>query len=358
MIRILSRSRLWVAAAVAVLGYALLAWPRAAATGISRGLSICAGALLPSLFPFLVLGGFAVHSGVTAAIGRRLSPVTRVLFGVSGAAAPVILLSFVGGYPTGANAVSALYKNGTITTAEARHLLRFCVCGGPAFIVGAVGAGLVGNAQFGWLLLAAHLLAALVIGIVCAPSRRDRPPVPAPVVPSLPPSAALVKAVSDSCETVLTVGGFVLTFSAVLSLADACGLADLLGRFATWLPCLLEVSNGCAAAAHHVAAPLLLGFALGFGGLSVHCQVAAALDGTDLLTPSFVTARLAHGLLGALFTQGLCALLPVSLPTVGGTTAPLVQPVAVSLPLSIVLFVLCGMWMLTVPPKPLDPSSR
>ncbi len=349
MIRVVARPRVWLAAALAVFGYALLAWPHAAALGISRGLSVCGGLLIPSLFPFLVLGGFAVHSGVAAAIGRRLSPVTRVLFGVSGAAAPVILLSFIGGYPTGANAVAALYKNGGIPKREARHLLRFCVCGGPAFVVGAVGTGLVGNPAFGWLLFAAHVTAAVLIGLVAAPSRRSATATPAVATPPLPPSAALVKAVTGACETSLSVCGFVLLFSALLSLCDACGLTALLGRGGVWLPCVLEVSNGCSAAAHHAAAPLLLGFTLGFGGLSVHCQAAAALHDTDLLTPDFFTARLAHGLLGALLTYVFCLLFPLSLPTFGGTAAPVVQPLYSSVPLSAALFVLCALWMLTLP---------
>ncbi len=351
MIRILARPRLWLTALITLFGYALLAWPRAAAAGISRGLSVCGGVLLPSLFPFLVLSGFAVHSGVAAAIGRRLSPVTRALFGVSGTAAPLILLAFIGGYPTGVNAVAAAYKNGSLPKPEARHLLRFCVCGGPAFIVGAVGTGLVGNARFGWLLFAAHAAAAVLIGVVTAPSRKHTSPPPTTPPPPLPLSSALVKSVTGACETSLSVCGFILTFSAVLSLADACGLTALLGRAAVWLSCVLEVSNGCAAAVGHAAAPLLLGFALGFGGLSVHCQAAAALHNTDLLTPSFFSARLAHGLLGALFTVALCLLVPDSLPTFGGTVAPLTQPFSVSFPLSAALFLVCGIWMLTVPPK-------
>ena len=36
-------------------GAALLVWPQAAAGGVSRGLSICSGVIIPSLFPFLVL---------------------------------------------------------------------------------------------------------------------------------------------------------------------------------------------------------------------------------------------------------------------------------------------------------------
>ena len=57
---------------IAGAGAALLAWPGAVATGVSRGLSICSSVIIPSLFPFLVLAGFLVRSGVSQSLGRRL----------------------------------------------------------------------------------------------------------------------------------------------------------------------------------------------------------------------------------------------------------------------------------------------
>lgn len=44
-------------------------------------------------------------------------------------------------------------------------MLRFCVNGGPAFIISAVGAGMMGSVRFGVVLFTAHLLASLLIGI-------------------------------------------------------------------------------------------------------------------------------------------------------------------------------------------------
>lgn len=43
-------------AALAGAAAALLIWPQAVAGGVSRGLSICGTVIIPSLFPFLVLG--------------------------------------------------------------------------------------------------------------------------------------------------------------------------------------------------------------------------------------------------------------------------------------------------------------
>ena len=96
-------------------GAALLLWPEATSTGVSRGLSICSSVIIPSLFPFLVLSGFLVKSGVSAALGRRLERPTRFLFGLPGCCAAGILIGFIGGYPAGAIAVGELMKQGALT---------------------------------------------------------------------------------------------------------------------------------------------------------------------------------------------------------------------------------------------------
>ncbi len=345
MVRIIGKQRLWLSLGIAAAGTVLLAFPRAAAGGVSRGLSVCGGVILPALFPFLVLGGFLVRSGCAAAIGRRVSFLTRPLFGLPGCTAPVILMAFVGGYPAGAGAAAQLYKERLLTRDEARHLLRFCVCGGPGFIVSAVGAGLAGSAVYGWILYGANVLAALLLG-VCTPHPR-RSSVLSPVTrPSLSPAVALVDAVTAACETALYLCGFVLLFSAVLSLCDATGFTALWGKFAPLLPCVLEVSSGCAA----VRSPLLLGFALGFGGLSVHCQIAAACRGTDLLHGGFFLSRIAHGVLGALLTRLLYAVIPQPIPVFGTSSVPVAHVFSGSAAISAALLVLCGIWMLSIPP--------
>ena len=135
----------------------LLLFPQAAAGGVSRGLSICGKMLIPSLFPFLVLSSFLVRSGLAAAVGRKLAPVMREVFGLPGCAAAAMVISFCGGYPAGGAAVGELVEGGYMSREDGRRLLRSCVNGGPAFILCGVGAGMLGNMKAGVLLLSAHL---------------------------------------------------------------------------------------------------------------------------------------------------------------------------------------------------------
>lgn len=351
-------------------GAALLIWPQAAAGGVSRGLSICSGVIIPSLFPFLVLAGFLVRSGISAAVGRRLEGLTRALFGLPGCCAPGILIGFIGGYPTGGMAVGELVESGQITRDEGRRMLRFCVNGGPAFIISAVGAGMMGSVRFGVVLFAAHLLASLLMGIgtgIGARRSRGEPPVCRPKACAAPrkssPAAAFVESVNASCRSLLYMCGFVVLFAALLALLDASGAAAAIHRFltlpfvlagaetadlASLLPCLLEVSCGCVeASGAREAAPLLLGAALGWGGLSVHCQLAASLHGQKLMGRGFFAFRLLHALLGGLLTMVLLRFVPIPVTVWKSSTGALVKPLSGSVVASAALLIMCGMLLLT-----------
>ena len=106
-------------------------------------------------------------------------------------------------------------------------------------------------------------------------------------------------------------------FSVLTGLLDALGIftsaaAYLAARLGlelhftrALLTGFLELGSGVSAMRSLSLTPLnlaLASFVLGFGGLSVHCQTLAAVDGTEIKTARHFAGRLLHGALGALFT--------------------------------------------------------
>ncbi len=339
-------------AAIALL---LLLFPRAVASGISRGLSICSSVLIPALFPFLVLSGVVVRSGIAGSIGNRLEPVTRILFELPGCCAMGILIAFFGGYPAGASAIGDLVRCGQLGKEDAKRMLRFCVNGGPAFLVAAVGAGLMNSTAFGWLLLSAHWGSSLLMGILGAKRKKSLRTV-CSTTHKTSLSVAFVEAVTNACGTMLTMCGFVLVFATVLALGDVILQNPVI---TTLLACLLEVNCGCVAVMEFPSlAPFLLGCTVGFGGLCVHCQAAAQLHGTGVMHSSFFLSRTAHALLTGLFTVLLLRVFPLSLSVGSSLSAPLtVEASYGTATVSVALLVLCGVWMLLLS-STLDKEKR
>ena len=211
-------------------------------------------------------------------------------------AAAAMIISLIGGYPAGANAVAQLCEQGEIGQTEARRLLRCCVSAGPAFIIGGIGVGMLGSAKAGVLLLAAHWLAFAVVALI---ERDACAPVPTKSAAAHSLGAAVADSVNAAASSLLSMCGFVLLASGVISLVDALGGAALPPVIRCLLACITEVSTGCVeAAGMGKLAPFWLGAALGFGGLSVHGQIAARTASLSLLDRGFVRARLLHALLG------------------------------------------------------------
>ena len=75
-------------------------------------------------------------------------------------------MGIISGYPVGAKVVCNLYDNKICSKSEAERLIAFTSNSGPIFILGSVGISLLGNAQIGKILLIAHILSSLFVGII------------------------------------------------------------------------------------------------------------------------------------------------------------------------------------------------
>lgn len=294
---------------------ALMFCPETAADSARRGLRICGEMLIPSLLPFFVVSALLRAWGLPGVLGRLLGGVTARIWGMSGAGVSAFLLGITGGYPLGAAAIGQLRRDGGISREEAQRALCFCNNTGPAFLIGAAGAGVFHSSGIGLLLYGAHVLAAVMIGMVTAPKQRIPAPAERTYISIAGFSEALTDAVKTSVETLLTVCGFVVIFSVMTGL-----LQDEIFKAAGWISAhigmeltsvkalltgVLELGGGLGAmeglspTAGNLA---LASFLIGFGGLSVQAQSAAVLRGTDLRLTFPFFCKLAHGVLSALLT--------------------------------------------------------
>ena len=259
-----------------------------------RGNYIALAVTLSALGALLLCSQAALES---ARAGLNLSPVTQKLFGIGGAGASALLLGVTGGYPLGADAVARLRRSGALTREQAERALAFCNNSGPAFLVGAAGVGVFHSAGYGLLLYGVHVLSAVIVGMLFAPRSGGFLPEDRSQIAAVSLSQALPEAVRSAVRAVLTVSGFVVTFSVITGVLDASGLLPaLVGTSATRLGLelhfaralctgVLELGTGIGAMQGLMPTPgnlALAAFLIGWGGVSVHCQTAAVIAGTDI----------------------------------------------------------------------------
>lgn len=292
----------------------LIIFPDAAADGVKTGLSICADRIIPSLLPFFIASSLLNDLGVTAYIGKALAPVSARLFHVSGCGGSAFLIGITGGYPLGASYIADMYTHGQIEKSEAERLIVFCNNSGPAFIIGAVGAGVFKSSAVGLFLYAVHILAAVLGGMLFSEKGKNAASFDA-AVSNTGFAKAFTNAVKSSVGALINVCGFIIAFSVLVGLFDAAGaFSSLTGQMAhitgfelsfcrAFLTGLLELGSGIGSMAGLSVSPLnlaLAAFILGWGGVSVHFQSFSVLAETDIKTARYIIGRLIIAVFGAI----------------------------------------------------------
>ena len=304
----------------------LLLFPEDAAVGARSGLSVCAGVIIPSLFPFLVASSLFSSMGLHTTLAHILGPLFQRLSLPPIAAAP-LLLGLCGGYPVGARAVSELVRSGSLHPKEAERLLPWCNNTGPGFIIGVAGSAVFGSVRIGVLLYLCHILAAfalaLLIGRSDAAAQMPAHPVARPAGPDILP-----RCISTAVSVIPDICGCIVFFSMLTELLRAGGVFSSLaaaisartGLEMRWALSLLSgvLELGCGITSLRGMSPgpqslALAAFLLGFGGLSVHAQTFSALADTKIKCARHFAGRIAHGLLSAVLILLYCFVRPLQI---------------------------------------------
>ncbi|SDN27508.1 sporulation integral membrane protein YlbJ [Acetanaerobacterium elongatum] len=293
-------------------------------SGVKEGLAACVNAVIPSLFPFMVLCSFLINSRLSDTLSRPLSFFTAKILHLPKYTGTIILLSLIGGYPIGARSIAALCRDKRLDAKTAARMLCFCVNAGPAFLITAVGTKMFGNPYTGVIIFAAQTIASIIIAIfsgIKMKGAEKKVLLDSYTNTTAPLAEAFVEAVTGSALGILSICGFVVIFSAILALLKELPLA---AGIYTFLPLdlrswgmavftgVFEVTLGCAStAAISGSSAVILACALcSFGGLSVICQVTAFFNGLKVSMRPYILSRFVHIPLSCLIAAGLQALFP------------------------------------------------
>ena len=267
----------------------------------AKALALCAGTVIPALFPFMAVTGLLMRLGFGQWLAPYMAGLMAPLFRLPGCAGSALLLGLVGGYPIGARTAAELYTSGALTRQEAERLLTFCNNSNPVFLISVLGVGVFGSVRVGLWLWLIHVASALVTGLLFRGLGRGRQSVPPPVsfqAPSLP--GAFVASVKDAAGAMVSVCAFVTLFYVLVS-----PLARLGGRLAAMAVGITELFSLTPLLTCSRTGFILAAGCAGWGGLSVLCQTAAVLDGTDLSPRPCFLGKLMQGHLSALMAAAL-----------------------------------------------------
>lgn len=288
-------------------GAALLLFPNEAALGAAYGLALSARSVIPALFPFLVLSKCAVPYLDALPRGAWAEKGIRRFFGVSGNCLSPLLLSFCGGYPCGAAAMTEVFRQGGVSKREAERALCFCNNSGPAFFLAVLGGTVLGSVKEGFALYCIHVLSAVLTGIYLSePLKLTIHPISRKNAPHF--GSLFVEAITECCRTILEISAFVVFFSVAAEIVRRL-LPPLALPYLTHAETeglifgALELSSGSLRLAGEPHAFVLCAFLMGWGGFCVHFQAMRIWHSAGLTPRGYFPHKLLHGLLSAFFAE-------------------------------------------------------
>lgn len=217
-------------------------------------LTLCGERVIPSLFVFSVLGSFIAASGFFTKLCRAV-PRFGTEIGLTA-------LSLCAGFPLGTIITTELYESGAVSKRQAEYLCTFSSTPSLAFILSYTADTLNSKTlglQLALLTLAASVLSAVLFRFILLnkSERYIKPRV------TENQTKSFVNCLTDCCGSAVIICGCVIFFGVIGSL-----LPSKIGAFA-------ELSYGISLC----TAPSEAAALLGFSGISVICQTAAACKG-------------------------------------------------------------------------------
>lgn len=311
--------------------------PDAITKGVADGLQICFNVILPSLFPFMVLSAYIIKSGALSFLYKLFYPLTKFILRQPLCTVPVVIMGLIGGFPVGARMTFLLLEKGQITKNQARRLCMFCINGGPAFVITAVGVNMLGSNDAGLIIFISLCLSSLILGF--ATSFFDDKSTPEKHIENSvqSPLAALSASVTDGVQSILGICAWVVLFSGITECIKSAGISD---EAYSGLVSLLEVTKGCTLLAGEMGIPVLAA-AIGFGGFCVHCQIYSYIKSTGLKYSHFFVGRVLCAALSAVICHFLLLAFPVDITTAMMNTEISASAFSVSVPAFIALSIMC-----------------
>lgn len=305
---------------------AVLFAPDDAVSAGSDALDFCIKTIIPSLLPFLVFSSLAVSSGFAEICAKMFEKIMKPLFGVSSECATAFVLGLISGFPIGAKTASELYKNGKCTRSQAETLLTFCNGASPAFVIGTVGGVLWKDVRIGVLLFVSQTVALILTGMIFGRIKTDEK-IPETIkkepIQNVSFLTSVVSAVTSSALTALYISAFIVFFAVMseilmhygiipsiakgftllLNKTDICqhDIEALLCGFVEFSTGIRKTLNGesCSKQA------IIISMILGWSGLSVHCQIAAAVSSQGIRLKKYICGKAICSALSAIITYTL-----------------------------------------------------
>ena len=258
------------------------------------GLNLVIKAILPTIFPFSVICNLIIHYDGISFYSNILGPIICKPLKLSNCSSFPIVASLLCGYPLGCKYCCDLYELGCISKEEYLRLLNIASNASPIFLIGSVGAAMLGNIKYGFILLLGNYLAPLIIGFFTKKNTHEfnnSNEYPLKIDGSYNFGIIIKTSIENAINTTLQVGAFVIIFSIIIGIIKNNSLINIIFNNVEKLLSLspnslygiflgsIEYTNGCKILTSISSSIIFklsaISFICSFSGLSIIGQISS-----------------------------------------------------------------------------------
>lgn len=286
------------------------------------GLKLCFKAIIPTIFSFSLICNLLICYDGISTYSKLVGPLICKPLKLPPNCSFPIVGSILCGNPLGAKFSTNLYESGGIKKNDYIRLINIASNTGPIFLIGSVGASLLGDAKYGYFLLISNYLSIFFIAIITIKkSSAHNYNVQKTSFKKVNFSIALDKSIKDALNTTLSVCAYVIAFSVIISILKNINfLKDIFFNienlfnipknmlYGTFLGSI-ELTNGCniiASSSMSIHFKLsIISFLASFSGISIIAQTFSFIGKHNIPFIRYIFLKLIQGIFSFILTFSL-----------------------------------------------------
>ena len=285
------------------------------------GLNLVIKAILPTIFPFSVICNLIIHYDGISFYSNILGPIICKPLKLSNCSSFPIVASLLCGYPLGCKYCCDLYELGCISKEEYLRLLNIASNASPIFLIGSVGAAMLGNIKYGFILLLGNYLAPLIIGFFTKKNTHEfnnSNEYPLKTDGSYNFGIIIKTSIENAINTTLQVGAFVIIFSIIIGIIKNNFLINIIFNNVEKLLSLspnslygiflgsIEYTNGCKILTSISSSIIFklsaISFICSFSGLSIIGQISSFTGKFNVSLKKYSFIKFIQGIISFIIT--------------------------------------------------------
>lgn len=285
------------------------------------GLNLVIKAILPTIFPFSVICNLIIHYDGISFYSNILGPIICKPLKLSNCSSFPIVASLLCGYPLGCKYCCDLYELGYISKEEYLRLLNIASNASPIFLIGSVGAAMLGNIKYGFILLLGNYLSPLIIGFFTKKNTHEfnnSNEYPLKTDGSYNFGIIIKTSIENAINTTLQVGAFVIIFSIIIGIIKNNSLINIIFNNVEKLLSLspnslygiflgsIEYTNGCKILTSISSSIIFklsaISFICSFSGLSIIGQISSFTGKFNVSLKKYSFIKFIQGIISFIIT--------------------------------------------------------